>query len=268
MLRFSLVYFASFCFTQPVSLVSQSRSADWIQPHSFKRAINSCQHHDLTPLSSRMWPCSALKSIFQTQVFSVTLKPHLKDRMVSSYQHAFWLQLHLLRATCIRRWKKNLKWLMYCYNWGSAGNSDKGYQWRRFIQTPAWNFLIFAANLLSSRWLGSLRWMLIAQGPKRILLPGWRSVMNIVIWSHMPCNAALCSFPGWRSVCRQCWMFPVSETWRRREGQVPLVARWTLIHINRLSLSLSLTHTHTAFLSPIIYPLKDVHYTSHTGRKR
>ena len=33
-------------------------------------------------------------------------------------------------------------------------------------------------------------------------------------------------------------------------------------------LSLSLTHTHTAFLSPIIYLLKDVHYTSHSGRKR
>ena len=155
---------------------------------------------------------------------------------------------------------------MYCCNWGSASNSDKRYQWRRFIQTPAWNFLIFAANLLSSRWLGSLRWMLIARGPKRIVSPGWRPVMNTVIWRHMPCSTALCSVPGWRSVCRQCWMFPVSETLGRREWRVPLVVRWTLIHINRFSLSLS--HTHTAFLSPIIYLLKDVHYTSHSGRKR
>lgn len=65
---FSLVYFVLFCFTQPVSLASQSRSVDWIQPHSFKRAINSCQHHDLTPLSSGMCLWCAVKSTFQMQV--------------------------------------------------------------------------------------------------------------------------------------------------------------------------------------------------------
>ena len=115
---------------------------------------------------------------------------------------------------------------MYCFHWGSACNPNKHYHWKRLIWTPAWNFLILAANLLSSRWLGSLRWILIAQGPEKILLPGQRSAMNTVIWSHISCSTALCSVPGLRSVCRQCWMFPVRETRVRR------VASSSCCHVN------------------------------------
>ena len=89
------------------------------------------------------------------------------------------------------------------------------------------SFLIFAANLLSSRWLGSLGWILIVQGPKQILLPRRRSVINIVIWSHSPCSTALYTVPGLRSVCRQRWHVCLWVKVRWRGWQI-LVPTWIL----------------------------------------
>ena len=152
--------------------------------------------------------------------------------------------------------KRKRKWLIYCFNW-RACSPNKLYQWKRLIQTPVWNFLILAANLLSSRWFRSLRWILIVQGPKTILLPGRRSVINVVIWSHIPCNAALCRVPDLRSVCRQCWRVCLRVKLGWGGWQIPLVTMWILIHIHAFSL-LSHRHRHTHTHARTLHPSSHV----------
>lgn len=138
--------------------------------------------------------------------------------------------------------KRKWKWLIYCLSWGRPCNPNKLYQWRRLIQTPACNFLTLTANSLSRRGLGSLRWILIVQEPKQILLPRRRSVINIVIWSHSLCSVALYAVPGFRSVCRQHWHVCLWVKVRWRGWQIPLILTWILSHIDILS----------SFLSPIL----------------